>query len=61
MIARLASAGLVGETDGSSEPHPGLARRYYELTAEGRMALADEARRLEGAAALALQRLGARP
>lgn len=60
VIARLASAELVRETDAPDrgESHPGRERRYYRLTSKGRDALADEARRLEGAAALALERLG---
>ena len=59
VIARLVTAELVRETDApvNEEPHPGRERRYYALTPKGRQALADEARRLEGAAALALQRL----
>jgi len=61
VIARLITAGLVRETRPSNrpEPHPGLERRYYGLTATGRRALADEARRLKDAAAMAEQRLGA--
>ncbi len=60
VIARLVAADLVQETDAvdSDEAHPGRERRYYALTSEGREALTREARRLEGAAALALQRLG---
>ena len=64
VIARLMTSGLVAETDppAAPEPHPGLARRYYALTAPGRRALAAEARRLKDAAALAEKRLGtARP
>ena len=59
VIARLVTAELVCETDvpARDEPHPGRERRYYALTPKGREALTDEARRLEGAAALALQRL----
>jgi DNA-binding PadR family transcriptional regulator len=59
VIARLMSAGLVKEIDagGPVAPHPGLSRRYYTLTAAGRRALAAEARRLKGAAALAEKRL----
>jgi PadR family transcriptional regulator, regulatory protein PadR len=59
VIARLISSGLVAETDpkGPVSPHPGLSRRYYTLTAPGRRALAAEARRLKGAAALAEKRL----
>lgn len=64
VIARLMTSGLVAETDpkGPEAPHPGLSRRYYALTANGRRALAAEARRLKGAAALAEKRLrAARP
>jgi DNA-binding PadR family transcriptional regulator len=60
VIARLLTAGLVTETDSRDalEPHPGLTRRYYALTARGRSALAAEARRLRSAAGLAEKRLG---
>lgn len=60
LLARLMGMGFVGETRPSEEPgpHPGLARRYYELTAAGRRALAAEAQRLQHAAALAEKRLG---
>jgi len=65
VLARLMVAGLVVETDAPDDAeglrHPGRARRYYELTREGRAALASGARRLEAASALALERLGARP
>jgi PadR family transcriptional regulator, regulatory protein PadR len=59
VIARLMTSGLVVETNppGAVSPHPGLARRYYALTAAGRRALGAEARRLKGAAALAEKRL----
>ena len=62
VIARLTSAGLVAETDapGGEEPHPGRPRRYYELAAEGRAALAEETARMKSAAALAELRLGVR-
>jgi PadR family transcriptional regulator len=61
VIARLMASGLVAETDPKEPvpPHPGLARRYYVLTAAGRRELAVEARRLRGAAALAEKRLRA--
>jgi DNA-binding PadR family transcriptional regulator len=61
VLARLVSAGLVAETepDGGVSPHPGRARKYYGLTAEGRRVLGAEARRLRGAAALAEERLRA--
>lgn len=60
VIARLMSQGFVEEVDAveADEPHPGRARKYYGLTTEGRVALADETRRLRGAAALAEERLG---
>lgn len=59
VIARLMTEGWVEESagPGGSEPHPGLARRWYGLTPQGRRALAAEARRLKGAAALAEERL----
>jgi DNA-binding PadR family transcriptional regulator len=60
VIARLIARGMVREaTAKNAPPHPGLARRYYALTSAGRSALAAEADRLKGAAALALKRLGA--
>ena len=60
VIARLITSGLVRETKpaGDVEPHPGLERRYYGLTPAGRRALAAEAQRLKGAAAIAEERLG---
>jgi PadR family transcriptional regulator len=60
VLARLLTAGLVTESGskGAGQPHPGLARRYYALSARGRAALATEARRLRGAALLAEKRLG---
>jgi len=59
VVARLTTSGFVAETEAPDDggPHPGRARRYYELTSEGRGALADEARRLKGAATLAEERL----
>lgn len=60
VLARLMTAGLVAEAAPAEAPapHPGRERIYYGLTAEGRGALAAEARRLKGAAALAEERLG---
>lgn len=60
VIARLMTWGLVteAEPEETAPPHPGLARKYYGLTMAGRAALAAEARRLKGAAALAEERLG---
>jgi DNA-binding PadR family transcriptional regulator len=59
VIARLLTTGLAAETREKDDdgPHPGRARRYYTLTTEGQAALAAEARRLRGAAALAERRL----
>ncbi len=61
VLARMVSAGLVIEVEAPEdvEPHPGRDRRYYSLTPEGRGALSAEARRLQGAAALAVTRLSA--
>jgi DNA-binding PadR family transcriptional regulator len=59
VLARLISEGLVAESEAEAEvPHPGLARRYYALTASGRRTLGEEARRLKQAAAVAEKRLG---
>ena len=59
VIARLVSEGLVAESEGEPDvSHPGLARRYYALTAAGRRTLGEEARRLKQAAAVAEKRLG---
>lgn len=59
VIARLITLGWVKEARPGiqSEPHPGLARRYYGLTEAGRATLASEALRLKAAAALAQRRL----
>jgi DNA-binding PadR family transcriptional regulator len=61
VLARLMTNGLVGEAEppAMDEPHPGLARKYYQLSAEGREALGAESRRLRSVAALAARRLGA--
>ena len=59
VIARLMTSGFVIETNPKdSSPHPGLARKYYAMTARGRVALATEARRLKAMAAVAEKRLG---
>jgi len=60
VIARLITQHFVAHVDApaSDEPHPGRARKYYGLTADGRRALADEAARLRSAASLADERLG---
>jgi DNA-binding PadR family transcriptional regulator len=59
VVARLMSRGWIEETDAPEAvaPHPGLARRYYGLTTDGRAALADEARRLREVSNLAARRL----
>jgi DNA-binding PadR family transcriptional regulator len=59
VLSRLMTRGWVREADAQEEvpPHPGLARRYYALTRQGRAALADEARRLRDVAKLAESRL----
>jgi DNA-binding PadR family transcriptional regulator len=59
VLARLASWGLVEERPGpDGEAHPGRPRRWYGLTPDGRLALAEEARRLGEVADLAMRRLG---
>jgi DNA-binding PadR family transcriptional regulator len=59
VIARLVALGLVAESEAEQEvTHPGLARRYYTLTARGRRALADDTQRLKRTAAVAEKRLG---
>lgn len=59
VIARLLTSKLVAETGApvDAEPHPGLARRYYTLTAAGRRALEAESRRLKQTAVMAAKRL----
>ncbi len=61
VLARLMSQGLATETRGSQSPHPGLARRYYALSAAGRAALAAESQRLKHAVHLAERRLRMAP
>ncbi len=60
VLARMMTARLVAEAKppAKASPHPGLARRYYALTAAGRDALGAEARRLKRTAAVAEKRLG---
>jgi PadR family transcriptional regulator, regulatory protein PadR len=60
VIARLMSDSLVKEAAPAGElpPHPGLARRYYALTASGRAELLAETRRIKRAATIAEKRLG---
>lgn len=58
IIARLITAGWVRESQPADAPaHPGIARRYYTLTAAGRRALAAQAARLKDAATAAEKRL----
>lgn len=59
VLGRLTGAGLVAEVDepgGAEESHRGRPRRYYRLTAAGRVALDADARRLEAALALVRRR-----
>ena len=59
VIARLMAGGWVVETEPADvPPHPGVPRRYYDLTPEGRVALSEEARRLREISDLAHRRLG---
>jgi DNA-binding PadR family transcriptional regulator len=60
VIARLMAARLVTEVapGPETEPHPGLARRYYALSAAGRRALTAETSRLKRTASVAAKRLG---
>lgn len=46
-IARLVESGLVAELDERPDPDGDERRRYYRITAAGRRAAAEEARRLE--------------
>lgn len=59
VIARMLGHGFVRETQGpgDADVHPGRPRRYYALTEAGRIALADEARRLRATLLLADRRL----
>jgi DNA-binding PadR family transcriptional regulator len=59
VIARLITTGWVREAPPSADApaHPGIARRYYALTATGRRALAAQAERLKAAASTAEKRL----
>lgn len=60
VLARMLTRGFIEEVepDESAAPHPGLDRKYYGLTPEGREMLRLEAGRLREAAALAEHRLG---
>ena len=60
VLARLMVRGMVEEVapTGPAEPHPGLERKYYALTEQGRVALSAEASRQREAAMLAARRLG---
>ena len=58
VLARLVGDGYLVETDPPDEPHPGLPRRAYALSAAGRRLLAAETRRLERTVAVARERLG---
>jgi DNA-binding PadR family transcriptional regulator len=59
VLGRLMALGLVDEAPaprGFTTGHRGRPRRYYRLTRSGRAVLETEARRLEGALALARKR-----
>jgi DNA-binding PadR family transcriptional regulator len=56
-LERLDADGLIAMD--REEVVDGRLRRYYRLTDEGSARLAEEARRMQGSAATALQRLGA--
>ncbi len=59
VFGRLMTRSLIDEVAApNDEQHPGLARKYYGLTALGEQTLASEARRLGAVAALAAKRLG---
>lgn len=60
VLARLMGSGFVEEVPATDdeEAHPGRPRKYYALTREGRVVLAEETRRLRGAVQLAEKRLG---
>jgi DNA-binding PadR family transcriptional regulator len=61
VVARLMVAGLVRLAPAPSsqrDAHPGLERKYYALTQEGKRVLALSARRLKKTAGLAERRLG---
>ncbi len=59
VLARLMTWGFVVETKPeAAEPHPGLERKYYALTASGTGAVRAQAQRLRHAADLADERLG---
>ena len=60
VIARLIGRALLVETDPpTQDPHPGQARRWYQLTGPGALALRAETARQRRVAALAAERLGA--
>ena len=63
VIARLMADRLVEEVRPAGElpPHPGLARRYYALTASARRELLAETRLRKRTAAIAEERLGVAP
>lgn len=56
-LAGLAEGGLIEETEGPGGADDDPRRRYYQLTAAGRSALAREATRLDELARLARSRL----
>ena len=59
VLGRLMALGYVDEVDAPAKApdvHRGRARRYYRLTPTGRLALKQDARRLEDAVAIARDR-----
>ena len=57
-LAELSERGWIRETASPLGEHDDPRRRYYAVTAAGRGALADEARRLEALALFAREQLG---
>lgn len=55
VLARLMDEGLIQEVPApeATGTHPGRPRKYYHLTAEGRTAVSEEARRLDEALRIA--------
>lgn len=55
-LKRLASDGLVAQLEAAPDPATDTRRKYFELTAAGRRAVAAEARRLEALLAAAREK-----
>lgn len=56
-LRELSASGLIEETSGPGGPADDARRKYYALTAEGRVVLAEEASRLEWLARMARAQL----